>query len=112
MRRPAKRKGPKPFETLLADGCHGGGNRIGEKSLTHRLKPIARQLRGNESGIPVHFVRIPEHAGPTEIADAVDDLRRTRATAHEVTAMDNEVGTDRLQVGNDRFECRQVGVNV
>ena len=61
---------------------------------------------------PQHFVGVAVDAGPVHVADTIDDFSGTRSAAHQVAAVNNEVGPSHAQIGNDRVECTQVGVNV
>lgn len=61
---------------------------------------------------PEHLIGIADDARPVSVAKEVNDLRRARPVGRQISSEDYEVGRDQFQVCGDRFEGRQVAVNV
>ncbi len=61
---------------------------------------------------PKHLICIPADPGPPEGADLIDDLRRVSSTGSQIAAMENEVGCDLPQVGENCLEGAPIAVNI
>src|SRR5439155_19590085 len=61
---------------------------------------------------PKHLIGVPADPGPPERTDLVDDLRRVSSTGSQIAAMDNQVGCNLPQVGENGLEGAPVAVNI
>jgi hypothetical protein len=101
-----------PGHTFLtkdgAGGCGDLADRVPQGGWGFRLGGKFFERCGAEE----HFVGVAEDAGPTEVADAVEDFNGTGAAVGDVTCVQHEVGGLIAEVGQDRFEGGAVSVEV
>src|ERR1043166_4081693 len=61
---------------------------------------------------PEHFIRVAANAVPAERLNRVDHIAGSGAVRGQVSAVNHEIGPNRLQISDDGVEGRQVAVNV
>ena len=78
-----------------------------------RLQP-GRPLREvlQRLGVGKHFIGIARYSLPAEVANAIDNLRRTGSGVSQVAAMEDQVGRSLLQIREDCLKRGSVAVDV
>jgi hypothetical protein len=78
-----------------------------------RADPIASPGRDRVVGFRAHrLVHVADHTRPASLADQRQALGRPRTVENEVAAVDDQVGSDRIEVSEHRLESSQVAVDV
>ena len=61
---------------------------------------------------PKHPVGVPKNTGPSERAYLINDFRWTRPTEYQITAVQNQVRGNSLEVRENRVQCPPVPMNI
>jgi hypothetical protein len=106
------RQRAEPGDSLFSQHGTGPGgclaNRCPKGRWCRRLTCKLLQRYGSKQ----HFIRVARHAAPSQVAYAIDNVRRARACIREITAVENQVGRGLFQILQDRFESRSIPMNV
>ena len=77
------------------------------RQLRHAAHELVEHLR-----LPQHLVGVALNARPASFAHTVEHLDGAVAAGNQVAALDDEVGSNLLEVRNHRFQRGEIAVNV
>src|ERR1700730_17072066 len=63
-------------------------------------------------GIEKNLIGVAEDSRPSQVANTIDDFRRPRTDDSKIPAWHDQIGCIRVEVGDDRFQCDQVAVDI
>lgn len=106
------RQAAQPCESLFAKGFAGCRSHLPDRcphglQLGHLIRKLHQRL-----GHPKHFIRIANHALPTEIANAIHNFGGTCSTVRQVAAVEDQVGRGLSQIRQDCLKRGSVSVDV
>jgi hypothetical protein len=106
-------KAPQPVDPVGAKHRRGRRGKLlkGNPKEREKFRRFCDLLR-ESIGPPVEFVRVAYDAGPAQSADHIDNLSRAGAGLRQVSAMDDLIGRDLVEIGDNGFQGRQAPVDI
>jgi hypothetical protein len=106
------RKFFQPAQAFFTDAGERWRNRLLDSGKKWRNLRVCGGIFSQTFGGPKHLIGIAADAGPRESAELIDDVGWVRSPGGQIAAMDNEVGRNLAQVGENGLEGAPVAVNI
>ena len=100
------------MQTFLTDFGDGGRNRFLDQGENAGEFGLAGGVFSKTLRSPKHFIGVSADSGPSEGANLIDDVSGMGATGCQISALENEVGSGALEVGENGLEAAAIAVNI